>query len=623
MMEVSVVSSWKRIIIAAFVSVLGCTLTYVWHVKNEPKSQRDSEADVIAYITKTKREIHRKGANNTLWEPAEELDRLRAGDSVRTSSNSETRIQFYRSNRYIDLEADSMIVIQKQESEISLELLEGSLFVNGVDKGNKGSLTLKSQGGKVDLSKSAAQLSGSSNAKVDLKVLKGSAQFMKEGGGKSEAIQEGKEGGIGNAGLKVTTEKVKLLYPDTTKPYFINAKSPDPVRIHWSGLPADAQVFLESGPSRKNLARTATEKLAADQLQVMWKPGTYYWKLKALNPTTQKAVGESPVFKSEIVGRFPPTPVTPEPNFNLQTRRAAENVTLRWTTSEDYKDVLVELQNDASKQIIVNSRVPASIDFKDVPNLALGSYSWKLTAYPKDGGQPLVGTPHQFSINEKRTIKIPINWNANLPLTQYFVGAEPKLTLMWDPDQTERVIKWKVRYASEGTDLTKAEGTDVRQQIKFERTVPKAGRYSAFIEAFDEEGEVIGTSEIRTFNVALLPLLTAPNLDPSSGPEYLARPDGSMIIIWEEIPGAKEYQIFVSDKNGQVLSEFTTEAPNYKLNNLMPGTYSVQVGATDSHGRRGELSGKRSLIVPDKSAVEAPNLRKIKVNETETAERRI
>lgn len=208
------VSSIKRIGLATIVSILGCAVTYWWHLKNEPKSLADSESDVIAYIATTKKEIHRKGSNNALWEPAEELDRLRSGDSVRTSDNSEARIQFYQSNRYIDLESDSMIVIQKQESEINLELLEGSLFVNGVDKptsGNgtdapKSTLTLKSQGGKVDLSKSAAQLSGSSKGKVELKVLKGTAQILKAGG-KAEVIQEGKEGGIGKTGIQFNPEK--------------------------------------------------------------------------------------------------------------------------------------------------------------------------------------------------------------------------------------------------------------------------------------------------------------------------------------------------------------------------------------------------------------------------------
>ncbi len=606
------VSSWKRLAIATIVSAIGCGLTFWWHLKTEPKSQSDSEADVIAYLASTRHEIHRKGANNTLWEPAEELDRLRAGDSVRTSGSSEARIQFYKSKRYIDLEADSMIVIQKQESEISLELLEGSLFVNGVDKNSKSALTLKSQGGKVDLSKSAAQLSGSSNAKMDLKVLKGSAQYLKAGA-KAEAIQEGNEGGIGTTGLRVSAEKVRILSPDTTKPFYVNAISPEPVMIQWSGLPPDAQVQLESGPSRKKIGPNPSEKLSKNKIQVLWKPGIYYWKLKAMDPDTQKIMGESPIYKSEIVGRFPPTPVSPEPNFIIQTRRNSETITLRWSTPPDYKEVFVELQNDVTKQKLVNRRFPASVDFYGVPNLPLGSYSWKLTAFPEDNSKPLAGPTHQFFINEKRIIKIPIAWNANLQTTQYFVNTEPKLTLMWDPDQSERVRKWKVRIAPEGTPIAKSEASDTRQ-IKFEKVLPRTGRYIASIEAYDDEGDLIGNSEVRTFDVAVLPLLPAPSLMPNDGSEFLARPDGSLGIKWDELNGAKNYQILIRDSLGKIVNEYSSETANYKLTNLMPGSYTVQIGATDSFGRRGELSVKRSLVVPDKSEVKAPKLKKIKVN---------
>lgn len=606
------VSSWKRIAIATIVSLFGCALTYWWHLKNEPKSQSDSEADVIAYIAATKHEIHRKGSNNALWEPAEELDRLRTGDSVRTSGNSEARIQFYKSNRYVDLEADSMIVIQKLESEISLELLEGSLFVNGVDKNNKNALTLKSQGGKVDLSKAATQLSGSSNAKMELKVLKGSAQYLKEGA-KSESITEGSEGGIGTTGLRVSAEKVRILSPDTTKPLYINAISPEPVMIQWSGLPPDAQVQLETGSSRKQIVPTSSEKLSKNQVQVLWKPGIYYWKLKAMDPDTRNPMGESPIYKTEIIGRYPPTPVSPEPNFIIQTRKSAETITLRWSTPQDYTEVLVELQNETTKQKLVNKRFPTSVDFHDVPNLPLGSYSWKLTAFPIDKTKPLAGPTHQFFINEKRIIKIPITWNANLQSTQYFVNTDPKLTLMWDPDTSDRVKKWKVHVAPEGPPLLKGESSDTRQ-IKFEKVLAKVGRFIASVEAYDDEGDLIGNSEVRTFDVAVLPLLPAPSLTPNDNSEFLARPDGSLGIKWDTLSGAKDYQILVRDNSGKIISEYSSDSPTYKLTNLMPGSYSVQVGATDTYGRRGELSMKRSLIVPDKSEVKAPKLKKIKVN---------
>ena len=611
-LEVNVVSSWKRILIAAFISLLGCTITYWWHLKNEPISLSDSESDVIAYITSTHHEIHRKGVNNTLWELAEENDRLRAGDSVRTSSNSELRIQFYNSNRYIDLESDSMIVIQKQESEINLELLQGSLFVNGIDKNNKNSLTVKSQGGKIDLSKSSSQISGSSKEKIDLKVLKGTAQYLKTGA-KSETIHEGKEGGIGSSGLHVHSESVTIINPDYTKPIYINATNPTPTTIEWKGFPHQAQIQLYSGLNRNNLLPVSTKKLSSNSLQVLWKPGIYYWKIIALETETIKSLGESSIFKSEVIGRFPPTAVAPEPNFIIQTRKPSENITLHWNTPPDVKEVLVELQNDKTKQQILKKRFPASQDFNDIPNLPLGSYSWKLTSIAKDNNQELVGPTHQFFINEKRLINIPVVWSSLIQENQYFVNSDPKIILAWEPDTSDRVKKWKIHITPEGLNSTEEKVFETHL-VKIENIIPKPGRYLAYIEAFDEEGENIGKSENRTFNIASLPLLGAPKFLKNTGKEFLARPDGTFNLNWETLEGAQKYQIIVRTIDGKVISDSYSESPNFEFSNLMPGNYNIQLNAIDRYNRKSDLSEKRVLLVPNQSEVKAPKLKTIKVN---------
>lgn len=606
------ISSLKRILIATIVSSLGCAITFLWHIKNEPKSLGDSEAEIIAYISMTKQETHRKGASKALWEPAEEMDRLRSGDSVRTSSNSEARIKFYGSERYIDLESDSMIVIQKQESDINLDLLEGSLFVNGVDKDTKGSLTLNSLEGKVDLSKSATQLSGSSKDKLDLKVIKGNAQYLKNGG-KIESIQEGKEGGIGRAGVVIQSEKVKILSPDITKPLYTNAISPTPTIIQWFGFAPHLQVSLNSGSNRKNLNPTTVEKLSPEKIQVLWKPGIYYWKLKATDPNKTNSTVESPVYKTEVIGRFPPTPVAPEPNFIIQTRRPTENITLRWNTPNDYKEVLIELINEKTKQSLFSKKLPPNQNTQDLPNLPLGSYTWKLTGFPNDNGTPLQSPAYKFFINEKVLIKIPIAWAPQLSSTQYFVSSDPKLNLQWESEYSDKVSKWKVFIAPDGTDLSKVTPFDA-YQLKFDKTFEKPGKFNAFIRALDEEGEIIGTSEVKSFTLQELPLLASPNFLPNDNTEFLARPDGSINLRWNHIEDAFSYNIVIKDAEDRVVSQQSSTTQSLKISNLMPGTYTVQIGSVDKFSRPSEMGIKRTIQVPSKSEVKAPTLKKIKVN---------
>jgi hypothetical protein len=184
---------------------------------------------------------------------------------------------------------------------------------------------------------------------------------------------------------------------------------------------------------------------------------------------------------------------------------------------------------------------------------------------------------------------------------------------MWDTEEKERVHKWKVHIAPEGTDLAKAEGTDA-WQVKFEKPITKPGRYLAYVSAYDEENESIGSSDVRPFNIQPLPLLVAPKLMPDDGSEFLAKPDGSYTLHWNNINEASNYSILVKNNEDKVMGQFNSTQPILKLNSLMPGHYSVEVIAIDKYGRNGEISTKRLLQVPDKSEVKAPTLKKIKVN---------
>jgi hypothetical protein len=606
-------SDARRLITAVFLSALSFGLTFGWYYLSKPKIKIVAMTPPIAFVQKTTNEVHKKSVARALWQPAEDGDQLRFGDAIRTSTKGEIKIQFINSDRYLELEADSLVVIQQNEKEISLDLMEGSVYVNSstTDKNDKMALAINTKGGKVDISKTTAFISGSSSSKLDVKVIKGEAVFKKEGQ-KAETIDAGKTGGIGMTGMRVNSEKVRILYPDTTKPHYINADSPTPLKIKWEGFPQDAQVVLESGTSRKNLFPTPTEKIGPNEIQTNFTAGNHYWKLKAVDPDTRSVLSETSIFKTDVIARFAPIPIAPEPNFIIQTRRNMETINLKWGVGPEFKEVLVELYNESTNQQILNKRFPATQDSTELQNLSLSNYKWKLTGFTEEGNQVLAGQFTKFSIQEKRIVKIPIAWNANTKSIQYYVNTEPKLGLQWGAEDMERISKWKLHLAPEGRDLAKGEVIETTH-LKFERVLKQKGRFIASVEALDSDGDTIGVSESRTFVVDELPLLAAPTVMPEAG-DFLAKSDGTLGVEWNGVDGAKIYHVLVRDQTGKIVVENSSETVGYKLNNLMPGTYDLQIGATDSYGRRGNLSVKRRLLVPDKSEVKAPKLRKIKVN---------
>jgi hypothetical protein len=611
-------SDIRRLLTAVFLSAISFGLTFGWYYITKPKSKILEITPPIAFVQKTTNEVHKRSGSRTLWQPTENGDDLRFGDAIRTSSKGEIRIQFVKSDgtstdRYLELESDSLVVLKQNEKEISLDLMEGSVYVNAAttDKSDKMALSINTKAGKIDLTKTTAHISGSSTSKLDVKVIKGEAILKKEGA-KTEIIEAGKTGGIGMTGMKVNSEKVRVILPDTTKPHFINADNPHPLKIKWEGFPPDAQVVLESGTNRKALFPTPMEKNGPNELLVNFAVGNHFWKLKAVDPVTRNILSETSVFKTEVISRFAPIAIAPEPNFIIQTRRNMENITLKWGVGPEFKEVLVELYNESTNQQILNKRFPANQDSTDLQNLSLSNYKWKLTGFTEEGNQALASQFARFAIQEKRIIKIPIAWNPNTKSTQHFVNSDPKLNLQWSAEDMERIVKWKLRLAPEGRDLAKGEVIETTH-TKFEKVLPQKGRFIASVEALDSDGDTIGTSESRTFSVEELPLLPAPALMPDTG-DFLAKSDGTLGIGWQGLEGAKVYNILVRDQSGKIIHENSSESTNYQLMNLMPGAYELQIGGTDNFGRKGELSAKRKLLVPDKSEVKAPKLKKIKVN---------
>jgi ABC-type Fe3+ transport system substrate-binding protein len=89
--------------------------------------------------------------------------------------------------------------------------------------------------------------------------------------------------------------------------------------------------------------------------------------------------------------------------------------------------------------------------------------------------------------------------------------------------------------------------------------------------------------------------------------------DGKSKLEWSQVEGAKEYWLVIS-KGGKELKRSKYASNSTALKNLLPGEYDVEISAVDAHGRTSESASPRKLLVPDKSNLKAPTLKKIKVN---------
>jgi len=612
-------SQWKRLLWAAMLSCAGFGATFTWYNFTKNKSQTNDEKP-LAYVGKVTEEIQRRPATRLLWQEVNTGEPLYNGEAIRTSEKGEVRIQFADSNRYLDLEPESLIVIQQNKGEIALDLMEGSLFVAAAKEGEEvpgTSLVLNSANGKVDLSKASASLSKSSGNQVDVQVLQGSAS-IKDKSGNDKIISSGNSGALGaNTGSNFNKGDLQILSPIPGKVTFIDADLKDNLVFKWKGFPPGLKVSLYTGTSRKDLREwTAVTPQGEDTLKTALPIGKPYWKLVAKDPKTLKIVGESSIYRADIQARYAPTVVFPMADAKFPVTKAPFDMAFKWQKGEETSRVVLEVAKDAGlKQKIATQNFTTEESFT-LPALQEGEYFWRMSSYYEGSDKPILGKIQKFSVSkivEKVVVTEPlvISWTVPEEKIQFYLD-NPKLGLTWNVNRPAEVASWRLKYVEEGADPTTLQTMEVKD-TKTDAKVGKPGRYIASLEAMDKDGQVIGASSPRRIAVAPLPLIPSPKILPLEG-NLTAAADGRTELNWEKIEGAKEYMLTISNKDGKELKTLKYTANTTALKNLMPGEYQLTLTAVDQHGRTTEAGAARKLVVPDKSNLKAPTLKKIKVN---------
>ncbi|WP_374035170.1 hypothetical protein ACES2I_05090 [Bdellovibrio bacteriovorus] len=599
---------WKRLLIAALSSSSVFAATWFWYQSTADTRSSNSNEKPLAYVGKVVEDIQRRPASRLLWQLVNSGEPLYNGEAIRTSERGEVRIQFVDSDRYLDLEPESLIVIKKSEGEIALDLMEGSLFVNaktGTAEGNAPGLVLNSANGKVDLSQASASLSKGRGDSVDVQVLEGKASI---------------KGSDGQSKDLTTREEVKILTPLPQKPVAMDAENPEAVPFQWQGFPANSNVTLWVGPSRKQLKPLMKAAPNANQLMASLPFGRHYWKLVATNPQGSVAA-ESAIYKTEILARYAPTMVFPTADAEVPAVQTPYDMTFKWQKGDDTRQMTLELWADEHLKNKISSNTFTREESFTAPGLKGGTYFWRMTTYFVDTEKPALGKVQKFTIKPANQVQakvefVPVQINFTMPekdMVQYYV-EKPRLGLSWKADKAENVSAWRVKYHTEEEDPALAQSFDVKevQNTQVQAPVARPGRYIASIEALNKDGKVLGTTSSQILTVSPLPLLEAPSFTPAEG-TLQASMDGRTQLTWNPVEGAKEYWLTIR-KDGKELKRSKYMQNSTALKNLLPGEYEVELIAVDTYGRNSQAGPARKLLVPDKSNVRAPTLKKIKVN---------
>lgn len=613
-----------RLFLAASISV-GCFgATSFWYQTTKISNQHGQNQKPVAFAERTQEEIHRRPVTRLLWQLVNNGEPLYPGEAIRTSPGGEVRIQFADSDKYIDLEPDSLIVISQSKNEISLDLMDGSFMVAqnarkyetdevGSDKKSGApTLTLNSANGKVDLSKATASLSKSSTGTIDLQVLKGSATV--ESNGQTKEVETGKSGALTSTGLDFNQENLKIISPAIENANYISVEAQQPIRFEWKGFPEGSLVSLEVGANRKELKKVSEVKGTTAALALPL--GKHYWRLTAIDQQTKKPIGESPVYRLELAPRYAPTGTAPASNALIEMADEKTTVDFKWNTPEDATQVLLEVSKDPGFKEKLVTQAFKNKEANFAQTLPASDYYWRLGAAYAGLEQPVFGKPQQFSVAAAKP-KVTIGWlNADDSKPQYFI-FQPEAKLDWSSEQKNQVKSWRLKLAENASDIQSSsaqvfETKDSSLQTK----IKKPGRYIAMVEAIDDKNRVIASSPMKTIEITQLPLISSPKILPETG-DLKATNEGKLDLKWSPVSGAKEYEVALIDANGKELTKrkSTQASAGYPLMPILfPGKYQVRVTAIDEHGRPSEKPETRTVQVPEGSGLSAPKLKKIKVN---------
>lgn len=617
-------SQMSRLFLAALLSGCGFLTTFYWY-KSTEKSVTTTGAVPLAQVGKVGDEVLRRSATRLLWRAVNTGDTLYNGESIRTSERGEVRIQF-EDGRFIDLESDSMIVLQKSKGEIALNLMEGSIFVNA--KSAEGAadpsgaarapaLVLNSTQGKVDLTGASASLAKGKGNQVDVQVLEGKANIQGKDG-KRQEILKGAGGALGDKGLVFDQQKLQILSPPLDKPVYVNSEADSKVTFQWKGFSPQWKVSLWSGSRRKDMTERGQVEATPDTILSQFSLGKHFWKLVAKDPKTNQVVGESPVYKLDVIGRIAPSVIFPTADAKIQLTQPTYDMNFKWQKGDDTRQITLEVATDSSMTKKLSTKSFTEQDQFLLPQLKEGEYFWRISAYFEGSDKPLIGKVQKFSLQQPAKVvpKEPaqIAWVTPAATTvQYFI-KEPLLQIDWiAKTRSEDIVQWHLKIQDVAGSPESAKQLDSKEASQ-KVVLPKAGEYKMFVEALNKDGEVIGKSSERVMALKVTPLLKSPQFLPLNT-ELKAKEDGRSEIKWETIAGAKEYTLIVKNSVGKELmrKKYPTAATNLK--NLMPGSYQLQVLAIDEYGRSSEENPARTLLVPELSNVRAPTNFRVKVQE--------
>jgi hypothetical protein len=457
-----------RLIFAILLSAGSFFGTEYWYEQSVLEASMGSAKQLknpIAILQEALNDVQKKSSRKIIWEDISKDDLLYPGESLRTNSDAEAKIFFIKSKTLIELEPDSLIVLEESSKGLSLNFLKGNLFVKNKEGAPAGAanLILKSGNSEIDIKNSSLSLSKKTSGDVSLDVFEGSAT-IKGKDGKEKKVDNTKSGVLSDQGLKISKEKIIILSPSPKFPVYIDPTKNQKLGIKWKKISGDYNVFIESGRRRSKLKRNSKIMASGSDglMNIKSKLGKFYWRLKAVaKPGKILPDMTSKVLPLKIIAKIPPKLIFPKHNQKVVLKSDDPDVKLKWTNQSKLSNLFLEVSKkpDLSTKVYETS-LKSKKTLHQINIREPGTYFWRITGYMKIKGRDegLSSPIHMFKISVIEELHPPklIYPKIGMKLS-YKKFKKQGLTLKWDPEPSAKKYRIKVIPAKIKSSKTKSQ----------------------------------------------------------------------------------------------------------------------------------------------------------------------
>lgn len=633
-----------------------------------------SKARPIARITRIENEILLRPSGHLIWQEISKNDYIYPGEAIRTLKDSSAQVEFLKDGTKIDIEPESVVVIDQSIDKMQLDFLSGSMLVNNASP-QKGDLVVSSGGKILPINEMQTIFSGDAKTGVNID-------------------QVGKE----------DQSLISIVKPEYLSHFLQDSKNSKDIEFSWKSQNRFEKIELWLGPERARLSKfmdISTKQLDAgiDNLQIS--PGRHYWQLRG---NTQGKITVSSI-RSIVINKFnPPMLLEPKGGQKIEKLIGHSQVFFKWVNKNAGYGQKIQLSLDEHFQKIFFEK---EVEFANETMVNLkqaGIFFWRIQTFSKNNDKSIFTSEvHQFdlvinnelmpaklifpqndeiiSIENEKSLALRFNWSPvedateyqfkisnpngfaaeqivsehqlliselkegeyswqvqarsaenikSLATSQFFIHGVSEIQWI-EPQQNQIKLGFKHPDVSISWNPLKLPGAEYVFKAKplvathekpitkhtLENSInwvnPKLGSYELTVEAYNPNQRRLGLSKPLVVEVMSPDLIEAPEIiNSAKTTELKSSINGNLTVKWTKINDAKSYELVLQAEKGKVVS-YKVISNQIHLKNLSPGKYKVYVHSIDIMKRKSQKSNVQTLIVPNESDAMPPELRKVKI----------